>query len=300
MSTAPLALALGGGGARGLAHIHVLEALDELGVVPSRIAGSSIGAIIGAAYAAGLSGAAIRDDVLTSFSRKRLVAGRLWQTRPQSFSDFVAGGGLRLGQLNAERVLAAFLPPTVAVTFDKLTIPLTVIATDFYACKECPIETGDVLSALAASAALPAVFRPVRREGRILIDGGIYNPLPFDRLTGRGEMVVAVDVTGGPEGDAGRLPTTMEAMFGASQLMMHSMIETRLKISSPDLLLRPSVSRYRVLDFMRARTILDETLPFKEEAKRGIGALLDLPLPEVEPFEPRLAAAAAMAHLQAR
>lgn len=278
-AAASIGLALGGGGARGLAHIHVLAALDDLGLKPARIAGSSIGAIVGAGYASGMSARAIEAFALESFGTLRLIAGRIWATRPPSVAEFLADGGLRLGQLNAERVLAAFLPGELAASFEDLAIPLTVMATDFYARRELGIETGVLASALAASAALPAIFRPVRREGLVLVDGGIYNPLPFDRLTGQTGLVIAVDVNGGPEGDGGRLPTPMEAMVGASQLMQHSIIETRLRIAPPDLLFRPPVSHYKVLDFRRARIILEETAGLREEVKRTLGRRLDRPAP---------------------
>ena len=269
-----IALALGGGGARGIAHIHVLEAFDELGIVPSRIVGSSIGAIMGAGYAAGMSGAEIRGYALETFARKREVLARLWRTRPVSLRDFVDDGGFRIGQLNAERVLGAFLPSDLPAHFESLPIPLGVMATDFYARLECEIDTGNLRSAIAASCALPAIFRPVRRDGLVLVDGGIFNPLPFDRLCDRADIVVAVDVNGAPAGNGTSLPTPIEAMFGATQLMMHSIIETKLKIRAPDVLLRPQVGRYRVLDFLLTRQILDETADLKEDTKRALDRLL--------------------------
>ncbi len=269
-----LGLALGGGGARGLAHIHVLEAFDELGLVPDRIVGSSIGAIMGAGRASGMSGRDVRDFVLDCFAGKSLVFGRLWRTRPGSFQEFLADGGLRLGQLNAERVVRAFLPLDLPLHFSELKIPLGVMATDFYGKLECEIDSGELFSALAATAALPAVFRPVRRDGRILIDGGIFNPLPFDRLQGKVDKVIAVDVNGGPKGGPDIMQTPLEALFGASQLMMQSIIDTKVHMHPPDLLICPPVSHYGVLDFLRTKQILDETSPVKEETKRSLDALL--------------------------
>ena len=268
------ALALGGGGARGIAHIHVLEAIDELGVTPTRIVGSSIGAIVGAGYCAGLRGTDIRDYAVETFTLKRMVIGRLWRTRPSSLQEFFADGGVRIGQLNAERVLRVFLPSGLPQTFEELQIPLGVMATDFYARLECELDTGDLQSALAASAALPAVFRPVRRNGKVLVDGGIFNPLPFDRLKDHAGLTIAVDVNGGPEGDGTATPTQMEALVGASQLMMQSIIDTKVCMCPPDLLLRPPVACYRVMDFLKTGQILDETKAFKDEAKRAIDRLL--------------------------
>ena len=271
-----IGLALGGGGARGIAHIHALHAFDDLGIKPHRIAGTSIGALIGAAYAAGMPAGVIEEFVVDTLCNKRLVAGRLWRTRPASFAQFMADGGVRLGQLNAERVVGAFLPLELPSRFEDLSIPLSVTATDFYSGDVLSLESGDLVSAIAASAALPAIFRPVRREGIVLIDGGICDPLPFDLLAGRGDLNIAVDVTGGPLESAGGLPTPTEAMFGASQLMMHAIIQAKLASSPPDLVVTPPVSRYRVLDFLRVRTILQETSGLREELKRKIAALCEL------------------------
>lgn len=271
-----IGLALGGGGARGIAHIHALHAFDDLGVKPHRIAGTSIGALIGAAYAAGMPAAVIEEFVIDTLGNKRLVAGRLWRTRPASFAQFMADGGVRLGQLNAERVVGAFLPLELPAQFEDLAIPLAVTATDFYSGRVLSLESGDLVSAIAASAALPAIFRPVRREGIVLIDGGICDPLPFDLLAGRVDLNIAIDVTGGPLESVGGLPTPTEAMFGASQLMMHAIIQAKLASSPPDLVVAPPVSRYRVLDFLRVRTILQETSGLREELKRKIGALCEL------------------------
>lgn len=267
-----IGLALGGGGARGIAHIHVLQAFDDLGLKPASIAGASIGALMGAAYAAGLSAREIAAHVFESLANRRLVVGRLWRTRPPSFAEFIAEGGLRLGQLNAERVVAAFLPPRVPRRFEDLAIPLTVIATNFFEGVECELATGDLPSAIGASAAIPAIFRPVRREGVVLIDGGISNPLPFDVAARGTDFVVACDVTGGPVASGALLPTPVEAMFGASQLMMQAIIRAKLACVKPDILIQPAVSGYKVLDFLRARIIVEETAVVREETKRAIEA----------------------------
>jgi len=271
-----VALALGGGGARGLAHIHVLRALDDLGIRPSRISGTSIGALMGVAAASGLRACEIEDHILATLANRRLVAGRLWSSRPHSLSEFLADGGLRLGQLNAERVVPAFLPTSVPETFRELAIPMTVTTTDFFGGNECLLREGALRSAVGASAALPAVFRPVRREGVVLVDGGLSNPLPFDVFgpLAPDEIVVACDVTGAPIGTGAQLPTPTEAMFGASQLMMHAIIRAKLRCTAPDVLLQPPVSTYRVLDFLRARTIIGETADLREETKRQLDPLL--------------------------
>src|SRR5215471_14944549 len=103
------AVAFGGGGARGLAHIHVIEVLNELGIRPTAIAGSSIGAIMGAGMAAGMAGKEIHAYARSVLSRRSEVASRMWRARPDSFREMMEGG-FRVGQFNIERILRAFLP----------------------------------------------------------------------------------------------------------------------------------------------------------------------------------------------
>ncbi|WP_275789213.1 patatin-like phospholipase family protein [Pararhizobium gei] len=264
-----VAIAFGGGGARGLAHIHVIEALDELGIRPVAIAGSSIGAIMGAAMASGLSGADIREHTLSTVGRRKEIFNRLWRLRPASFRQAVASG-FRVGQFNLERILPAFLPEAIATDFSALQIPLKVLVTDYYGQAEHVCESGDLHAALAASAAIPAMFMPVRIDGRVMIDGGIYNPLPFDHLAGLADIVVAVDVVGGPDGDGETMPSRIDSLFGASQLMMQSIIAMKMKAHPPDILLRPEVNRYRVMDFLKAQDVLAATSAVKDQFKMAL------------------------------
>jgi NTE family protein len=265
------AVALGGGGARGLAHIHVIETFDELGIRPTAISGSSIGAIMGAAMAAGMTGKDIREHAIMVLANRAEVMNRLWQLRPKGIVGVLANA-FKFTQFDIERIVATFLPKEIPATFEALQIPLQVTATDFYGQCELDFAEGDLYSAIAASAAIPALFRPVQRDGRILIDGGIYNPVPFDLLEGKADFVVAIDVVGGPEGDAGRMPGTIDAMFGASQLMMQSIVSMKMKAHQPAIFLRPSVNRFRVMDFLKVNTVLKETAGIKDELKRSIDA----------------------------
>jgi NTE family protein len=262
-------IAFGGGGARGLAHIHAIEALDELGIKPVVIAGSSIGAIMGAGMASGMSGKDIQDYTRSILMRRAEVATRMWRARPGTFTEAMQGG-LRVSQFNVERILKAFLPDAIPETFAELKIPLKVTATDFFGHKLAVFEDGDLHSALAASAAIPAVFRPVMRDGRLLIDGGIYNPVPFDLIEKDADIIIAVDVVGAPTEAERKHPTSVDLMFGATQLMMQSIIANKLNQCQPDILIRPAVSKYRVLDFMKIDALLAETAEIKDELKREI------------------------------
>ncbi|MCT8990202.1 patatin-like phospholipase family protein [Chelativorans sp. SCAU2101] len=267
------AVAFGGGGARGLAHIHVIEALDEMGIRPAAISGSSIGAIMGAGMAAGMRGTEIRAYASSVLSSRAEVAARIWRARPARFAEMMEGG-LRLGQFNAERILKAFLPPQIPDVFEKLAIPLKVTATDYYGHRLAVFERGELRSALAASAALPSIFRPVLRDGMTLIDGGIYNPVPFDLLEGTADILIAVDVVGAPTVRSPKTPSTIEMMFGTTQLMMQSIISMKLEKKRPDILLRPAISGFRVLDFLKMDEIMAETATIKDELKRSVEAIL--------------------------
>lgn len=268
------ALALGGGGARGLAHIHVIETLDELGIRPKMIAGSSIGAIMGAGMAAGMTGADIRDYARTVLGKRAEVASRLWRSRPQSFAEMMQGG-IRFGQFNLERILRSFLPAEIPETFEQLQIPLKVTGTDFFAHDLAVLDTGDLRSALAASAALPAVFRPVRREGKLLIDGGFYDPVPFDLVQGAADIVIAVDVVGYPTKETPKGPDSIDLLFGTSQIMMQSIIALNLTRCQPQILIRPPVSEFRVLDFMKMELVMAATESIRDELKRSIDAAVE-------------------------
>jgi NTE family protein len=254
-----VAIAFGGGGARGLAHIHIVEAMDEMGIRPVAISGASIGGIIGAAMAAGMRGKDIREFTLATVgSVKEMLTRRV-----------------SVGQFDVERILGGFLPSAIPRRFEQLSIPTKIVVTDYYAQCECVCESGDLYNALGASAAIPAVFRPVLRNGRVMIDGGIYNPVPFDHLKGLADIVIGVDVVGGPCGSPDKVPSRLDAMFGANQLMMQSIIAMKLKADPPEVFLRPLVSRFRVMDFLRASEILQASEPVKDELKRALEAAME-------------------------
>ena len=267
-----VAIAFGGGGARGIAHIHIIETLNAMGIKPVAIAGSSIGAIMGASMGSGLSGAEIRAHTLETIGKPSSAISRIWRAaRPRGVKDAMEGG-IRLGQFNVERILEEFLPDTVARTFEDLKIPTKIMVTDYYGHCEVVCTKGDLRTAIAASAAIPAVFRPVVIDDRIMIDGGIFNPVPFDQLAGLADIVIGIDVVGLPSGVPGQPPSTVDMMFGASQLMMQSIIEMKRQAHPPHILLRPEVHQFRVLDFLKAKDILAESQGVAEQLKRDLDA----------------------------
>lgn len=274
MTTPRIGLALGGGGARGLAHIHVLEALDEMGIVPAAIAGSSIGAIIGAGYAGGICGTEMRGLATAMFRKRTEALGRLWQLRPRRFADLFAGGGL--AQFDATRVLEVFAGPSIPRDFADLKIPLSVVATDFYDCREVALRTGDLHQAVAASIAIPVLFKPVVVGQRVMIDGGVVNPLPFDALPDGLDIVIAVDVVGSPSPRNGRhFPSASDSIFGATQILMQTITAEKLKTRQPDILIKPDTNSFRVLNFLKAEEILRASEPIKVEVQHKLERMLE-------------------------
>lgn len=265
-----IGLALGGGGARGLAHIPILEAFDELGIRPACVAGSSIGAIVGAAYCSGIPAAELRHYVLSSFRHRGEVLSRLWKLRYERFVDILAPSFGNPAQLRAESLLDAFLPEGVKRDFAFLEIPFTAVATDFYAGKAVGLKSGDLRRAVAASMAIPMMFRPVMIGDRVMIDGGVTDPLPFGYVRQDVDMVIAVDVINRPKGEAPSVPSPYEAIFGATQILMQAVVAERLEHGRPDILIRPNINLFRVLDFLKARAIIRAADPAKDELKRTL------------------------------
>lgn len=271
-SSPRIGLALGGGGARGLAHIHVMEVLDELGLKPVAISGASIGALMGAGYAAGMSGLEVRDYTVETLGNSSQVLAKMWSIRPTSMRDAL---GFRLGQFNLERILEAFLPRQIPETFEELLIPFRTVATDYYGQCATLISEGPLRRAIAASAALPALFMPVRVDGRPMIDGGVFDPIPYESLMDEADIVIGVDVVGGPEGDGTHIPNRLDSLFGASQLMMQANVALKLKIRPPHVFLRPPVNRFRVLDFLKVNEVLDATQSVREDLKVQLDRALE-------------------------
>jgi len=263
-----IGLALGGGGARGLAHIIVLEALDEMGLRPDIIAGTSIGAILGSAYCTGMSGAEIREYCVSLFSNRTSVIRRILGDKNGKL--FALWTPRRPAMFDPVVLLRALMPEAVDCDFADLKIPLRVMATDFYRQSEFVIDSGEVMTAIAASAALPGLLKPVEIGGRILIDGGFVNPLPFDTLPETSAFTVAIDVSTGPEEGGTEMPSALEAVLGSTQITINSILTAKLQAGAPDLLIRPKVRQYRVLDFFKIDEILEDCQPVRDEVKRAL------------------------------
>jgi NTE family protein len=267
------ALALGVGGARALAHIAVIEALDELGVRPACIAGSSFGGLIAACYAAGMSGKAIRRHMIRLAHDRGGILARLLSARVAPLSQWLAAPLGNPVLLDAAKFCALFLPPDIPDDFAELTMPLRLITTDLHGRRQLVSSSGPLKPAIAASMAIPGLIQPVETEGRVLVDGAAVNPLPFDCLQGLADLVVAVDCAGGPDETSG-IPGPWDAMFATITVMGQAIVAEKLKSGGPDLLIRPNVGTFRLLDFFSASAILRAALPAKAELKEKLPRLL--------------------------
>lgn len=176
-----LGLALGCGGARGVAHIGVLKALEEEGIIPNYICGASMGAVVGACYSNGMS----TDDMLSA--ALKLKANDLIDVNINPLTT--------LGLLRSKKVQKIFVNNIGDATFDTLKIPFKCVATDLYSGKPYVFQEGSVALAVQASSAIPSVFRPVQYNGMLLVDGGVTCRVPVKQVKEMGaDVVVAVDV----------------------------------------------------------------------------------------------------------
>lgn len=272
-----IGLALGGGAARGLAHVLMLEALDEMGLTPVAIAGTSMGSIVGASYAAGLSGAQIRAHFEQLFDSRSALFKRLQERWPGSL--FKLWNPLTPALIDGETLFQIMLPDAVPQTFEELKIPLAIVATDFYSQDEVVLRRGRLIPAVAASSALPSLITPVEIDGRVLIDGGFVNPTPFDLLRAEAAITIGVDVTGAPqprtEGKGGgKLPGSLDTWVGAMQITFRSIVREKLRNNAPDIMIRPNVGGFGALDFYKFREIFAASEPAKDELKRALETVL--------------------------
>ena len=280
-------LALGSGGGRGLAHLGVIRYLHEIGVRPAFIAGTSAGAIVGAACACGL--AAELQEISEQSD---------WKFMAKIFGEVgIHRSGIFTGR-HVEKFLRSFLPVS---RIEDLDIPFATVATDYRRATEAVIDRGDLIEAVRASISIPGVFTPVRRRGRYLVDGALVNPVPVSVVRKMGaDFVIGVDVNLAPgkwldedkapardarfdrsllklrrrfdeliesrPGAAAALesakeffaqyrdaPTLVEVLMQTARLAANEMTRARLVSDPPDILVQPPVGGVATLDFMRAR-----------------------------------------------
>jgi NTE family protein len=262
-----LTLALSGGGAAGIGHVPVLEALDELGVQPFAIAGTSIGAVVGACYAAGMTGAEVRAHVGTLFSDPLATTRRFWQNA--SFRR-----ATQILAIDPEAAVRAVLPEELPERIEDLPVPLTVVATDYHARHPVRFTEGDLRQALAASIAIPGLFRPMRIGGRVLIDGGVTENLPIRALP-PSDACLAVDAATEPPSPRDEVPGPAELLAGSLRIMMQAMAAEARNGREGLLVVAPDARGFRALDFLRWAEILESGADAKAVVLRELPALLE-------------------------
>jgi NTE family protein len=270
MSGPSIGLALGGGSARGLAHIPMLEVFDELGLKPSVIAGCSMGALMGAAYAGGMSAKEIRERAETLLVN-RLGAMRyaFGEKRINPF-DLLVLKGLSSLHIQGDTLVGLALPETLPTLIEELPIPFKVIATDFDMMEERVIEAGPLRKAVAASIAIPGVILGPQYDGHTYVDGGVTNPVPFDHVRQGVDIVVAVDVTGRPKAATGANRSNMELAVGSLLILFHQVAGLRRAITPPDIYIRPAIDDFNGGDFFRIKQVLEQAASAKDELKREL------------------------------
>lgn len=269
-----LGLALGGGGARGLAHVSMLEVFDELGLRPDRIAGTSMGAIVGSLYASGMTALDIHAGI-----HELAVSGRLRDALPRRdgnvrWLELLRFEWERGGLLSVDRLLSHLSARLEAKTFEELTIPLKIVAADFWKREEVVLQRGPLIPAIQASMALPGVFRPVTAEGRMLVDGGAVNPVPFDLLQRECDTVVAINVVGRRHKRAHRPPNITAAVFNTYQIMQMSIVRQKLQHRPPTIYIEPDLVDIRMLEFYKADAIFEQAESAKDTLRRLLEDLL--------------------------
>ncbi|MEP2705470.1 MAG: patatin-like phospholipase family protein [Roseibium sp.] len=266
-------LALGGGAAKAFAHIPVLEAMDELGIKPKAIAGTSMGSILGGYYASGMSAKDIRQFTVELFTQKTQLFQKLFLNDGRTWGSLL--NLVRPSIIDPIVLFETVFPDGLANSFEDLQIPLKVIATDFHKQSEVILTNGPLLPAIAASSALPMLLTPVVIDDQVLIDGGFVNPTPFDVFGDTKSATVGVDVTASDFSDINGIPSGMDTWVGSVSITLHSIVAAKLACSGPDLLIEPPIGKFLTMDFFEIEEILLAAEPAKEDFKRGIAKLLE-------------------------
>lgn len=248
-----LGYALGSGSAKGFAHIGVLKVLEDAGIRPAVIAGSSIGAIVGAFSASGLTARQI-EEMATKLDLRELM----------TLADLRSSGPALISGDSVERFLRANLP----ATFEDLDIPFACVSSDLRSGTRVVHTQGDLISAIRASLSVPVIFSPVEREGRLLIDGGVTEPVPVDTARELGaNRIVAVTLYSGAgrfEIESGDSGTLLERILARSErvhiaLASVDLMQARIaeeSLERADIVIRPDINKYSQLSWMNAEELI--------------------------------------------
>lgn len=243
MEKPKIALVLSTGGARGISFIGVIEELLKQGFEISSIAGCSIGALIGAAYATNCLDAC--KGVLCSFNKRKMM----------SLIDLsFANKGIMKGE-RIMKILKRYIPD---VNIEDLPIPFTAVATDIIREKEVVLDRGSIHSAIRASISMPGVFCPASYKDMLLVDGGLTNPLPLDRVKRtQGDIVVGAIAGGSDINSMKNKLSTTTILTKSSTLMIQKIIGASIEKYRPEIVINIPGSRYSVMQFNKAAEIIE-------------------------------------------
>ena len=261
-----VALALGGGFARGFAHLGVLQVLEENHIAISHIAGTSVGSILGAAYA---SGAPLAQIMATC--------------RTLKFRDIARWHVSRLGLASNHRLADLIGRVFVSQTFEQLRIPMAVVATNLNSGEAVVFTEGNMIDPIRASCAFPGIFEPVEIGTRWLVDGGLIAPVPTQAARNMGAKYVVGVSVGMPEGDRGKPTNIFQVVSRAVCAAQKHQLEMWERHA--DLIIRPDVHSLAWDDFHRADEAIEAG---KIAAKIALPRILKL-LAENDGHEPRVA-----------
>ena len=254
----------------------MLEALEEMGLEPYRIVGTSIGAVFGAACASGVGAQFIRqrvDELLAveGIKLRELLFKRDTRKVLEFFEPAFRNKG---GVLRGENFMAYLIENMETDTFEQLRIPLKVVATDFWERKEVVFDKGDLRSAIRASLAIPWLLTPVRQGETVLVDGSAVNPLPYDLIQDECDITIAVDVMGSRNQAAKYKPSMLDYIFNTYQIMQKTILTEKIKNRPPDIHIEVDIAGVKVMEFYKAGDVYRQAQPFKDELKRKLEAKL--------------------------
>ncbi len=241
-------LALGGGAARGWAHIGVIRALAEKNIRITHIAGTSIGAFVGAFVATGTLAALERE--LQVFDWKHGLS-------------YFASVPSKAGMLNGRKISEFLELHLGAGRLEETDIPLSTVAVDLRSGREITFSTGNIIEAVRASIAVPGIFTPVKKGEMFLADGGLVNPVPVSTVRSMGaKRVIAVDLNRvSIAEDASMLkdndPNLLDIIGASANIIQAGLTRSRLAVDPPDVLIRPPLAHITFVDFTRGEECIE-------------------------------------------
>lgn len=263
-----IGIALGAGSARGWAHIGVLQALNDEGIVPEVVCGTSIGALVGAAYA---------DDRLSEL--ERWVSSLTWR-KVVGFFDLAFSSGLVKGN----RLFTFLKGDLLDKDVEELKRPFAAVATDLATGREIWLRDGPVADVVRASIAMPGLFTPFPRNGQLLVDGALVNPVPVSLARAmEADFVIAVDLSSNTVGqftrdveDKRRKPNLTEVVSNSLDIMSVRVTRGRMAGEPPDAVIQPRLGQLGLLEYHRGTTAIAEGRAATEWAMPQIKRLLGL------------------------